>query len=310
MGGLRVDQILARLLDDYSRSLIQDWIEAGWVQVDNRCLRAKDRLAGGERVRVRAQIQNAIEPQPEAIDLVVVYQDADLLVIDKPAGLVVHPGAGQPAGTVQNALLNLDPALAALPRAGIVHRLDKDTTGLMVIARTHRAHKTLIADLAARRVTREYLAVVNGAVTSDGRVDAPIGRHPSQRTRMAVVARGKPALTHYRVAARYRDATILRVRLGSGRTHQIRVHMQSIGHPLLGDPLYGPRRIPAPTARGIAAAGLTRQALHARLLRLAHPSTGDEVRWRARVPDDLARLIRWLQDNARQDTARQDNARR
>jgi 23S rRNA pseudouridine1911/1915/1917 synthase len=227
-----------------------------------------------------------------------VFRDRSLLVIDKPAGLVVHPGAGNARHTLQNALLALDPNLALVPRAGLVHRLDKDTSGLLLVARTPEAHTALIAALAARAIGREYLAVCTGVMTAGGTVDAPIGRHRSQRTRMAVRADGRPAVTHYRVVRRFRAHTLVRVTLETGRTHQIRVHLAHIGFPLVGDPLYGGRRrIPAGCTPALAAAlrGFPRQALHAARLALSHPLTGRELQWEAPLPQDMQRLLAALE---------------
>jgi 23S rRNA pseudouridine1911/1915/1917 synthase len=238
---------------------------------------------------------------PQDIPLDIRYQDDQLLVINKPAGLVVHPAAGNPDGTLQNALLHYDPALASLPRAGIVHRLDKDTSGLMVVARSLAAHKSLVEQLQARSVHREYLALVQGQVTAGGSVDAPVGRHPRDRLRMAVVPSGKPALTHYRVLERFPAHTLLLVRLETGRTHQIRVHMASIHHPLVGDPLYGGRaRVPRGASDGLrdALSDFRRQALHARRLELRHPATGEAVAWEAEMPADFAGLLDALREAA------------
>jgi 23S rRNA pseudouridine1911/1915/1917 synthase len=242
---------------------------------------------GGERIAVAGD--NAPEPgcdAPESIPLAIVFADDDLLVVDKPAGLVVHPGHGHRAGTLLNALLAHTPALAALPRAGIVHRLDKDTTGLLVVARTETAQTALVRQMQARTVKREYLALVHGDVPGAGRVEGAIGRHPTMRTRMAVVARGKPAVTHYRIARRYAHATLLECALETGRTHQIRVHLASIGHPLVGDPVYGRRRSP-----DLVLASFPRQALHAARLGLRHPRTGSAMQWESALPPDLAALL-------------------
>jgi 23S rRNA pseudouridine1911/1915/1917 synthase len=285
--GLRVDQTLARLLPEYSRSRLTAWLRAGRIQVEGRKPQPSDRVWGGERLTVRPAADPAsLAYRPEPIPLDVVYGDAALLVVNKPAGLVVHPGSGNWEGTLLNALLQHDPALAALPRAGIVHRLDKDTSGLLVVARTLTAQTDLVRQLQARTVKREYVAVVQGLIQRDGFVEAPIGRHPVSRTRMAVVARGKPALTHYRVLERYAAATLLECRLETGRTHQIRVHLAHIGHPLVGDPVYGRHR---------GALDFGRQALHARRLALVHPDTRAEIGWEAPLPADMADLISRLQ---------------
>jgi 23S rRNA pseudouridine1911/1915/1917 synthase len=300
--GLRLDQALARALPQYSRARLQGWIEAGAVQVDGERLRAKDKVLGGEHVSVRAHWAAQRRLEPEARALNVVYRDRALFVIDKPAGWVVHPGAGNPRHTLQNALLALDPALAAVPRAGLVHRLDKDTSGLLAVARTIEAHTRLVAALAARQIERSYLAVCTGVLSGGGTVDEPIGRHRSQRTRMAVRADGRAAVTHYRIVARFRAHTLLQVQLETGRTHQIRVHLAHLGYPLVGDPVYGGRRrIPAGCAAPLAAAlhAFARQALHASRLALAHPLTGRPLVCTAPVPPDMAALLATLEEDAR-----------
>ncbi|HUT41963.1 MAG TPA: 23S rRNA pseudouridine(1911/1915/1917) synthase RluD, partial [Gammaproteobacteria bacterium] len=273
--GHRLDRALAELVPDYSRSRLQQWIRAGQVTLDGRVAQVREKVSAGEVVRIEAELRDQSDDQPQPIELEVVYADADLLVINKPAGLVVHPAAGNPAGTLLNALLHYDPALAALPRAGIVHRLDKATTGLMVVARNLTAHKRLVEALQARAITREYLTVVNTVLTGGGTIDAPVGRHPVDRKRMAVTAGGKEAVTHYRVEERYRAHTLVRVRLETGRTHQIRVHMAHHHTPVVGDPVYGGRlRLPAGAGTALQAelAGFRRQALHATRLELQHPS--------------------------------------
>ncbi len=301
--GRRFDLALAELVPGYSRSRLQQWIKAGQVTLDGRVAQVREKVSGGEVVRIDAQLVEQTRSTPEPIALDVVYADADLLVVNKPAGLVVHPAAGNPAGTLLNALLHYDSALAALPRAGIVHRLDKATTGLMVVARNLTAHKHLVDELQAREVKREYLAVVNSVLTAGGRVDAPIGRHPVDRKRMAVVDGGKEAVTHYRVEERYRAHTLVRVQLETGRTHQIRVHMAHIHCPVTGDPVYGGRlRLPAGADAALreVLAGFRRQALHATRLALTHPVTGETVSWEVGVPDDMAQLIELLRADARE----------
>jgi len=295
---LRFDQALAQALPQYSRARLAAWIAAGAVEVDGRPLRGKDKVLGGEQVRIRAQLPADARVVPEAIPLSVVFRDRSLFVIDKPAGLVVHPGAGNSRHTLQNALLALDPNLARVPRAGLVHRLDKDTSGLLVVARTVEAHRGLVAALAAREITREYLAIVTGSMTGGGSVDEPIGRHRTQRTRMAVRGDGRAAVTHYRVVRRFRAHTLVRVTLETGRTHQIRVHLAHIGFPLVGDPLYGGRRrIPAGLSLELRTAlqDFPRQALHARRLELAHPVTARELEWESPLPADLQELIAALE---------------
>jgi 23S rRNA pseudouridine1911/1915/1917 synthase len=296
--GLRFDQALARALPQYSRARLSAWIEAGAVQVAGRPLRGKDRVLGGEQVRIRAQLPAQSRVGPERMPLAVVFRDRALLVIDKPAGLVVHPGAGNPRHTLQNALLALDPKLALVPRAGLVHRLDKDTSGLLLVARTPEAHTALVAALAAREITREYLAVCTGVMTAGGTVGEPIGRHRTQRTRMVVRADGRPAVTHYRVTRRFRAHTLVRVTLETGRTHQIRVHLANLGFPVVGDPVYGGRRrIPAGCTPALTAElrGFPRQALHAARLKLAHPLSGREMEWQAPLPADMQQLLAALE---------------
>ena len=288
LAGLRADQALARMFPEHSRNRLAAWLRSGRATVDARHVDAKQKVWGGERVSLVPEPgPDETAHAPEPIPLAVVYEDPDILVIDKPAGLVVHPGSGNWAGTLLNALLHRVPGLAGLPRAGIVHRLDKDTSGLLVVAKTLEAQTALVRQLQARTVKRQYFALVHGTVQGDGRVEAPIGRHPTARTRMAVTSRGKPATTHYRVLRRYADATLLECTLETGRTHQIRVHLASIGHPLVGDPVYRGRR--SPTAGPLA--GFGRQALHATRLALAHPRSGDVLEWESPVPADLAALL-------------------
>jgi len=302
LAGLRLDQALARLLPQYSRARIQQWIEEGRVRVEGRRPRQRDKLRGGERIEIRVSREPAGEWQPQAIPLTIVYEDAEILVIDKPAGLVVHPGAGNPEGTLLNALLHHVPELALLPRAGIVHRLDKETSGLLVVARTERARLDLIRQLKARSLSREYLALVQGSVIAGGTVDAPIGRHASLRTRMAVIGRGKPAVSHYRVERKFRAHTLLRVKLESGRTHQIRVHMAHLKHPLVGDPVYSGRpQLPKGASAELAAVlrGFKRQALHATRLGLVHPATGKSMTWESPMPEDMQALLAVLEKDAK-----------
>ncbi|HUA87805.1 MAG TPA: 23S rRNA pseudouridine(1911/1915/1917) synthase RluD [Steroidobacteraceae bacterium] len=300
-GGLRLDQALARALPQYSRARLRGWIDSGAVQVDGRAVRGKDKVLGGEQVRIEAELPVAAALIPEAMPLTILHEDASLIVIDKPPGLVVHPGAGNAGSTLQNALLAFDPRLALVPRAGIVHRLDKDTSGLLVVARTPEAHTALVAELAAREVTREYLAICTGVMTAGGTVDEPIGRHRTQRTRMAVRADGRPSVTHYRVVSRFRAHTLVRVQLETGRTHQIRVHLAHAGFPVVGDPMYGGRRrIPAGCSPVLlqALADFPRQALHAARLKLTHPATGEPAEWSAPVPADMQHLLEVLAADA------------
>jgi 23S rRNA pseudouridine1911/1915/1917 synthase len=299
--GRRLDQVLAELFPEFSRSRLQQWVKAGDVLLDGRAVAARYKVVGGEMVQIGAELHAESDVCAEDIPLDIRFEDEQLLILNKPAGLVVHPAAGNRAGTLQNALLHYDASLASLPRAGIVHRLDKDTSGLMVVARTLAAHKSLVEQLQARTVHREYLALVQGEVTAGGCIDAPIGRHPRDRLRMAVVASGKPAVTHYRVADRFAAHTLLSVRLETGRTHQIRVHMAYIRHPLVGDPLYGGRpRLPRAASERLRAAltGFRRQALHARRLELRHPSSRELLGWDAEIPSDLTWLLTLLRDEA------------
>ncbi len=290
---MRLDQVLARLLPEYSRSRLQEWIAQEQVKVDGAAATIKQKMWGGEAVVVAPQSLPAEQPyQAEDIALNVVFEDDSILIINKPAGLVVHPGSGNWEGTLLNALLHHAPQLAEIPRAGIVHRLDKDTSGLLVVAKTLTAQTALVRQLQARTVQREYYALVYGELLRAGRVDAPMGRHPTQRTKMAVVADGKPATTHYSVAERFPDCTLLRCKLETGRTHQIRVHLASIRHPLVGDSIYikGAQKCP-PHLRPILAA-FPRQALHAAQLGLEHPVTGEWLEWQALLPDDMAQLLK------------------
>jgi 23S rRNA pseudouridine1911/1915/1917 synthase len=299
--GLRLDQALARALPQYSRARLQGWIEAGAIQVNGRRLRAKDKVVGGERVEIEARLEVDVQVAPEAMPLEIVFKDRALFVINKPAGLVVHPGAGNSRHTLQNALLALDPKLAVVPRAGLVHRLDKDTSGLLVVARTPEVHTTLVAALAEREIERHYIALCSGVMTGGGTIDEPIGRHRSQRTKMAVRSDGRPSVTHYRLMKRFLAHTLLHVQLESGRTHQIRVHLAHIGYPVVGDPVYGGRRrFPAAASPALIAEleAFTRQALHAARLKLAHPITGKEVEWEAPLPADMAHLVAVLEADA------------
>jgi 23S rRNA pseudouridine1911/1915/1917 synthase len=289
---MRLDQALARMAPEHSRSRLRAWIDAGRVTVDGSQWEAKRRVSGGERIAMSAPVGEPLVDLPEDIGLDIVFEDDAIIVVDKPAGLVVHPGSGNREGTLLNALLHHDPALASVPRAGIVHRLDKDTSGLMVVAKTPQAQTALVRQLAAHEVAREYVAVATGDLARDIVVDAPIGRHPTQRTTMAVVARGKPARTHVAVVERFGTATVVRCTLETGRTHQIRVHLAAAGHPLVGDPAYGGRRRAKGTNGALPAFG--RQALHAAHLSLAHPITRRRMAWDADPPDDLSQLIESL----------------
>jgi 23S rRNA pseudouridine1911/1915/1917 synthase len=311
--GQRLDQSLAALLPEYSRTRIKDWIESGQVLINGGKLRPKDRVVGGERIEVSADLPNAVAVAPQSIGLDIVYQDPHLLVVNKPAGLVVHPGAGNAAGTLQNALLHFDPSLSVLPRAGIVHRLDKDTTGLLVVARTLETHTALVRALEAREISREYEAVCVGVMTGGGTVDAPIDRHPTDRLRQAIRENGREAVTHYRVLHRYRGHTHVRVQLETGRTHQIRVHMAHIRYPLVGDRVYGGRALlPKGASEDLIAAlqGFKRQALHAAKLAFEHPATSKPLECEAPLPEDMGELLAILTTDAREISADPRSIRR
>lgn len=301
LAGRRFDAVLAELFPEYSRSRLSAWVKSGDVLLDGATVRPREAVRGGQEVVLTATLEPQVSAGPEDIPLSVLYEDAEVLVIDKPAGLVVHPGAGNHTGTLVNALLFRDPAIAAVPRAGIVHRLDKDTSGVMVVARTLQAQAALVAQLSAREVHRQYLAVVVGALVSGGTVSEPIDRHPRDRLRMAVRDDGREATTHYRLQERFRAHTALECRLETGRTHQIRVHMAHLKHPIVGDPLYGgPLKLPRGASDELAAAlrGFKRQALHAQVLEFVHPATGEPVRCEAPLPDDLQALLRELRTDA------------
>ncbi|EAR22765.1 23S rRNA pseudouridine(1911/1915/1917) synthase RluD [Nitrococcus mobilis] len=295
--GQRFDRALATIFPQYSRSRLQAWLKSGAITVDTTVLRAKDLVCGGEQVRLSVLLEEEGAVAAEPIALRIVYEDDSLLVIDKPPSLIVHPGAGHAGGTLQNALLHYDPRLAGLPRAGIVHRLDKGTSGLMVVARNLTAHKLLVEQLQARSVKRDYLALVSAVVTSGGRATAAIGRHRRDRTRMAVRQDGRAAVTHFRVVERFAAHTLLRCSLETGRTHQIRVHMAWLRQPVVGDPVYGGRtRLPKGASEELktALSGFRRQALHALELRLVHPATEQAVGWHSPLPADYAYLLEVL----------------
>ena len=289
LSGVRFDQALAELLPQHSRSRLQSWITAGEITLEGEIATPKRRVWGGEKVQVQpSQHPSEAAPQAEDIELKVVYEDAAILVIDKPAGLVVHPGSGNWSGTLMNALLHHAPQLQALPRAGIVHRLDKETSGLLVVAKTLEAQTDLVRQLQARTVKRQYLALAEGLISqAEGRIEAPIGRHPTVRVKMAVVSRGKPAVTHFKVRERFAKYTLVECQLETGRTHQIRVHMQSIGYPLVGDPTYGAKN---------KQRNFKRQALHAWRLGLLHPQTREAMAWEAPLPADMQALLASLNE--------------
>ncbi|HGR4943124.1 23S rRNA pseudouridine(1911/1915/1917) synthase RluD [Pseudomonas aeruginosa] len=300
LGGQRLDQIAAQLFPEHSRSRLAGWIKDGRLTVDGAVLRPRDIVHSGAQLVLEAEQEAQGEWLAQDIELEIVYEDEHILAIDKPAGLVVHPAAGHQDGTLLNALLYHVPDIANVPRAGIVHRLDKDTTGLMVVAKTLEAHTKLVAQLQARSVSRIYEAIVIGVITSGGTIDAPIGRHGVQRQKMAVVDAGKVAVSHYRVLERFRAHTHTRVKLETGRTHQIRVHMSHIGYPLVGDPVYGGRfRIPPVASQTLVQTlrEFPRQALHARFLELDHPATGVRMKWESPLPEDFL----WLLSLLRQD---------
>ncbi|MEZ5498602.1 MAG: 23S rRNA pseudouridine(1911/1915/1917) synthase RluD [Steroidobacteraceae bacterium] len=299
--GRRLDQVATELLRDYSRARVQGWIDSGELTVDGASANRRLRLRGGEVLRLAARLPEEGGVEPERMAIEVLYQDEDLMVINKAPGVVVHPGAGNRHGTLQHGLLALDAKLGAVPRCGIVHRLDKDTSGVMVIARNLASHTALVAALAEREIEREYVALVMGEPTAGGTVDAAIARHRSQRTRMAVRSDGRAAVTHFRIAERFRGYTLLQLRLETGRTHQIRVHMAHIGHPIIGDPQYGGRRRLAAglsAATRAALAAFPRQALHAARIALAQPRSAQPIEVTAPVPADLAQLLRQLRREA------------
>ena len=305
LAGQRLDSALARLMPEHSRTRIKGWIEAGAVKVDRAACKPRDLVEAGSRVRVQTAMDEPAQPQvlPEAIALRLVHEDREVLVIDKPAGLVVHPGAGNPRHTLQNALLGLDPALAALPRAGLIHRLDKDTSGLLVVARTPEAQTSLSRQLEARTMSREYVAACVGVMTGGGTIDEPIGRHRGDRLRMAIRVSGRPAVTHYRVLERFRAHTYLSVKLETGRTHQIRLHLSHIRYPIVGDPVYGGRfGLPRGATQRLidTLKGFKRQALHAAALAFDHPRTGKRLSLQTPVPPDFAQLLVALREDARE----------
>jgi 23S rRNA pseudouridine1911/1915/1917 synthase len=300
LAGMRLDQALARVFDDYSRTNLKNWLLAGHILKNGAVAKPRDQVLGGEEVSI-IEIPNRDEPDlPEHIALDIIFADDDLLVVNKPAGLVTHPGAGNRAGTMLNGLLFFDPGLSALPRAGIVHRLDKDTSGLMVVARSLPAHTRLVQALQEHQVQRTYQAICCNVPISGGTISAPIGRHPNHRTKMAVVSRGKNATTHYRLIKRYPRHAHLEVTLETGRTHQIRVHLSHAGFPLVGDPSYGGN---TRSASGISAslrttlAAFPRQALHAARLALEHPIRSEQMKWEAPLPNDFSSLLLALEQN-------------
>ncbi|WP_133468653.1 23S rRNA pseudouridine(1911/1915/1917) synthase RluD [Paraglaciecola marina] len=299
--GKRLDQALAEMFPDYSRSRIKEWILGDKVTVDGEISnKPREKLVGEEQIEIDVELEVQVQHLAQPIDLNIVYEDDDILVINKPTDLVVHPGAGNSDGTILNALLSHVPGIENVPRAGIVHRLDKDTTGLMVVAKTIPAQTHLVEQLQAREISREYEAVVIGTMVAGGTIDEPIGRHPTKRTNMAVRESGKPAMTHYRVKEKFRAHTYLRLKLESGRTHQIRVHMSHLRYPLVGDQAYGGRPRPPKACDQKMVdmlRGFRRQALHAVQLELTHPITGEWMSWKAPLPDDFVDLLQVLRED-------------
>lgn len=302
--GQRLDQAVAELFADFSRSRLKEWLLDGKITVDGQVVtKPRTKVMGGEEITVQAELEDEVRWEAQDIPLDIVYEDDDIIVINKPRDFVVHPGAGTPDGTVLNALLYHYPPIAEVPRAGIVHRLDKDTTGLMVVAKNVPVQTRLVRELQKRNITREYEAIAIGKMTAGGMIDKPIGRHSTKRTLMAVSPMGKPAVTHYRVAEHFREHTRIRLRLETGRTHQIRVHMSYLQHPLLGDTAYGGRaRIPKGASQELTdmIRNFDRQALHAVMLRFKHPATGEEMEFHAPVPEDMVTMTEALRADAQQ----------
>lgn len=300
LAGQRLDQALAQMFPEYSRSRLKAWILDGQVTVDARSLRPRDSVSGGEQVMLNPQAEAQVTSEPEPIALDVAWEDEALLVVNKPVGLVVHPGAGNLRGTLMNGLLHHAPALKDLPRAGIIHRLDKDTSGLLLVGKTLAAHTALVRALADRKIARHYLAICHGVLTGGGTIDAPIARHPVDRRKMIVREDGKPAVTHYRVVERFRAHTYIKVELETGRTHQIRVHMAYRRHPLLGDATYGGRlQLPRGASDELVRTlrNFRRQALHATRLGFSHPTTGEDLDIQIDPPADFAGLLDTLRED-------------
>lgn len=300
LAGSRLDQAAAQLFPAYSRERLKQWIQEGTLTLDGQQAKPKEKVMGGETLNVAVILEDETIALAEDIPLDIIHEDDQLIVLNKPAGLVVHPGAGNSQGTLMNALLHHEPLLSQLPRAGIVHRLDRDTTGLMVVAKTLTAHTSLVAQLSDKRVYREYEAVSYGNMTAGGTVEAPIDRHPHDRVKMAVVPGGRPAVTHYRILQRFPNHTHVRVQLETGRTHQIRVHLAHIGYPLVGDPVYARLRFPKGASAELneKLKTFTRQALHARRLGLVHPGTGESCLWECELPADFVSLLDAIKSDA------------
>lgn len=301
LAGLRLDQALARMFPEYSRSRLKEWLLAGAITVDGGARRPRDTVRGGEAVALEPQAEIEVEAIPEPMDLDIVHEDADVLVVNKPAGLVVHPGAGNPTGTLMNGLLHFAPELGEVPRAGLIHRIDKDTSGLLLVARTLPAHAALVRRLGERKISRRYLAVCNGVLTGGGTIEAAIARHPSDRKRMSVRQDGRPAVTHYTVLERFKAHTYTSVTLETGRTHQIRVHFAWRRHALVGDPVYGGRlALPAGAGEALVEClrSFRRQALHASQLAFEHPASGKQIKLKARPPGDFGALLSALREDA------------
>lgn len=299
LSGSRLDAVAATLFSQFSRSRLADWIRAGRLTRNGQRARPRDKVEPGDELQVFPETDNRVDWAAEPLPLDILYEDKHVIVVNKPAGLVVHPAAGHPSGTLVNGLMAHAPEMSSLPRGGIVHRLDKDTSGVMLAVKSTLAHKHLVAQLANRSASRIYTAVCRGTFSGGGTIDAPIGRHPTARTKMAVVPDGKPAVTHYRIAQRFAAHSLLEVRLESGRTHQIRVHLAWRKHPLIGDPLYGGRAFrPAGASAKLLAVleGFSRQALHARELSFDHPQTGEAMSFSAEIPADMSALISCLAD--------------
>jgi 23S rRNA pseudouridine1911/1915/1917 synthase len=301
--GFRLDQALSQMMPDYSRSRIQDWIKSGFITLNDKTVKPREKVYLGDQLTLDIPETTKTFDQPEPVEFEVLFEDEHLFVVNKPAGLVVHPAAGHQSGTLVNGLLYREPKLEQLPRAGIVHRLDKDTTGVMVVARSLQAHSNLVDALQQREVKREYVAIARGVITAGRTIEEPIARHPVDRKRMSVQENGKHAVTHFTVAERYRNHTLVDVRLETGRTHQIRVHMAHIRYPLLGDQVYGGRfSVPAGVTDELEQAlrNFKRQALHARRLSFDHPVSGEALSFEAEIPSDMQNMIEVLKRDAEQ----------